>query len=136
LRAYLLDRFRTDGETLRQRVSALRTREASRSAPPQPGPDAAMSERMASACDDVVAMIVAIPDGDDVEVVAGALRALIPLLEQRAAQTVAAPPVKAVYVGAATRIREVVDAELRHARGDQADDVDDDDDGDDEDGPA
>lgn len=95
---------------------------------------------MASACDDVVAMIVAIPEDDDLAVVADALRALIPLLDQRAAQAAAAPPVKAVYVGAATRIREVVEAELRHARGDGAnmdiddDDVDDDDD--DEDGSA
>lgn len=128
MRAYLLDRFRTDGDTLRQRVTALR------SGPSQPGPDAAMSQRMASACDDVVAMIVAIPEEDDFEVVASALRALIPLLEQRAGQAVAAPPVRAVYIGAATRIREVVDAELRHARGDGAsmtadvDDVDDEDD--------
>jgi hypothetical protein len=126
LRAYLLDRFRTDGDTLRQRVSALRAGAS------QPGPDAAMSQRMATACDDVVAMIVAIPDDEDHEVVASALRALIPLLEQCAAQAAAAPPVRAVYVGAATRIREVVDAELRHARGDgvsaPADDLDDEDD--------
>ncbi len=133
MRAYLLDRFRTDGETLRQRVNTLRTRGATRSGPSQPGPDAAMSERMANACDDVVAMIEAIPEHDDVEVVAGTLRALIPLLEQRAAQSVAAPPVRAVYVGAATRIREVVDAELRHVHGDPANDGDDGDDGDDED---
>jgi hypothetical protein len=126
LRAYLLDRFRTDGDTLRQRVSALRTGAS------QPGPDATMSQRMATACDDVVAMIVAIPEDEDHEVVAAALSALIPLLEQRAAQAAAAPPVRAVYVGAATRIREVVDAELRHARGDgvsaDENDLDDEDD--------
>jgi hypothetical protein len=41
-----------------------------------------------------------------------------------------APPVRAVYAGAATRIREVVDAELRHVRGGGMsldDDLDDDD---------
>lgn len=130
MRAYLLDRFRTDGDTLRQRVSALRT------GAPQAGPDAAMSQRMASACDDVVAMIVAIPDDDDIEVVAAALSALIPLLEQRATQAAAAPPVRAVYIGAATRIREVVDAELRHARGDGVNEGADADDLDDEDEPA
>jgi hypothetical protein len=136
LRAYLLDRFRTDGDTLRQRVSALRD-SASRHGAPPPGPDATMSQRMASACDDVVAMIVAIPADDDLEVVADALRALIPLLDQRAAQAAAAPPVKAVYVGAATRIREVVEAELRHARGDGATvDIDDEDVDDDEDASA
>ncbi len=121
---YLLDRFRTDAETLRQRAAALRM------APTQPGPDAATSQRMAEACDTVIAMIEAIPAADDSVVVASSLTALIPLLERHATMVASAPPVRAVYAGAATRIREVVDAELRHVRGGGMsldDDLDDDD---------
>lgn len=114
MRSYLLLRFRTDGDALHQRAAALRD------GLPQPGPDAAMSSRMADACDDVAAMIEAIPDRDANDIVASALLALIPLLEKKAATTASTPPVRAVYVGAATRIREVVDAERRHAHADDA----------------
>lgn len=77
-----------------------------------------MSSRMADACDAVVAMVSAIVADPDVAVEVEALIALVPLLEQRAAAAESFPPVRAVYAGAATRIREVRDVE---SRADQAD---------------
>lgn len=115
---YLLDRFLADAAVLRQRAVTLR------SGPPQPGPDAAMSQRMATACDDVVAMLEAIPDSDDVGALIDSLTALVPLLEQRAAAVTNAPPLRAVYAGAATRIREVATAESRHLADDKQAEVD------------
>jgi hypothetical protein len=108
-RAYLVDRFRTDAVALRQRAAALRA--APRNAPPAPGPDAEVSERMASACDDVVAMLDAISDTGDPAVTLASIAALSPLLEMRAQREVAQPAVRAVYAGAATRIREVQQVE-------------------------
>lgn len=107
-RDYLLDRFRADGDTLRQRAAALRR------GPAQPGPDATTSLQMASACEDVFAMIEALPADAAVSEMLDALSALIPLMEQRAAAA-NVPPVRAVYVGAATRIREVASVERQHA---------------------
>jgi hypothetical protein len=104
---YLLGRFGTDAHALRERAAALRDEK------PKGGPDAATSLRMAEACDEVVAMVGAIPDDDDADAVITALTALIPLLERRAAAAEGAPPVRAVFVGAATRIREIADAEAR-----------------------
>ena len=111
-RDYLLGRFRTDGATLRQRAIVLDSGVASS------GPNAATSRRMADACDDVVVMLERLgaarpaatgvthePDLDDIA-------ALAPVLESRAAAEVAMPLVRAVYVGAATRIREILAAEL------------------------
>jgi hypothetical protein len=109
-REYLIDRFRSDEHTLRERAAALRT------GAPQPGPDAAMSLRMADACAAVIGMIDAIPDHVEAEPMLGALEALIPLLDQRAAGVASAPPVRAVYVGASTRIREIAEAERQHQR--------------------
>ena len=107
-RTYLLSRFRADADALRERAAFLR------SAPPQPGPDAATSIRMADACDDVTAMIDAVPERTAALETIDALTSLIPLLESRAAAASDRPPVRAVYAGAATRIREVADAERRH----------------------
>ena len=104
---YLLGRFRTDASALRERAAALRNQK------PKGGPDAATSMRMAEACDEVVAMVVAIPDDDDPATVIAALTALVPRLERRASAVASAPPVRAVFVGAATRIREIADAEAR-----------------------
>lgn len=118
---YLLDRFRTDADALRQRSTALR------GGPPQPGPDAPTSLRMAEACDEVVAMVGAIPDGGDTAQLIATLTALIPLLERRAAAAANAPPVRAVFAGAATRIREIADAEAR-VQQEAADDIDEDED--------
>lgn len=112
-RAYLLERFRSDAVALRQRADALRTaaQRGSGAGDPPPGPDAATSERMAKACEDVVAMLDAIPDGSDPAAVLSSIAALSPLLEQRAEREKALPAVRAVYQGAATRIREVQQVE-------------------------
>ena len=116
---YLLDRFRTDAAALRQRAGVLR------SGTPQPGPDRDTSLRMADACDDVVAMVEAIPASDGAADMVATLSALIPLLEQRATAARDTPAIRAVYVGAATRIREIGDAESAH-RGGRDDDGNDD----------
>ena len=109
-RAYLLDRFRSDAVALRQRADALAA--APRSAKLS-GPDADTSRRMSQACDSVVAMIEAVPEAEDAERALANLAALVPLLEHHAAQEKGAAPVRAVYIGAATRIREVEAAEAR-----------------------
>ncbi len=106
-RQYLLDRFRADAVALRERAAALK------SGAKQPGPDAATSARMAAACDDVAAMIAAIPEAAEIDEMLNALSAIIPLLEQHAAKTASTPPVRAVFVGAVTRVREIVEAERR-----------------------
>ncbi len=111
-RAYLLDRFRADAAALRLRAESLGSRETRRSAP-TPGPDASTSARMADACDAVVAMIEAVAESMDATRMLADLGALAPLLTQRAALEANAPAVRAVYLGAATRIREVEAAELR-----------------------
>ena len=108
-RSYLLDRFRTDAVALRQRADAM----AARSAAPVPGPDAVMSRRMAVACERVVAMLDAVSEADDSAQAMATLLALVPLLEQHASNEASAPPVRAVYIGAATRIREVQAAESK-----------------------
>jgi DNA-binding transcriptional regulator YdaS (Cro superfamily) len=72
-----------------------------------------MSRRMADACERVVAMLDAVPEADPSAHAMATLVALVPLLEQHAAQEANAPAVRAVYIGAATRIREVQAAELR-----------------------
>jgi len=109
-RAYLLDRFRSD-------AVVLRTRAASLAAAPKnakvSGPDAETSRRMAQACDAVVQMIEAVPEAEDAERALMNITALVPLLEHHAAQEKGGAPVRAVYVGAATRIREVEAAEAR-----------------------
>ncbi len=109
-RAYLLERFQSDAAALRQRADMLRVR----SGPGDerlPGPDAETSERMARACEDVVAMLEAIPDGRDASAVLSSIAALSPLLDQRGEREAATPAVRAVYAGAATRIREVQQAD-------------------------
>jgi hypothetical protein len=110
-REYLLHRFRDDAHSLRERADAMQrgTR--------LPGPDAATSARMADACDAVVAMLVALPVHADRARELDALEALIPLLDQRAQEHAKWPPVRAVYAGASTRIREVRSAELAAEHG-------------------
>lgn len=105
---YLQDRFRSDAETLRQRAVALR------GGPPQPGPDATTSDRMADACEAVTMLMASVPHHEDLPTMIDAIMALVPQLEQRAESERHAPPVRAVYAGAATRIREVAEAERRH----------------------
>lgn len=109
-REYLIDRFRGDAVALRDRVAALAK------GTKMPGPDVAMSTRMAEACETVAAMLEALPE-ESPDGSLGDLLALVPLLERRAQEQVAQPPVRAVYAGAATRIREVYEAEARAAGG-------------------
>jgi hypothetical protein len=131
-REYLMHRFRGDAQALRDRIDALKrgTRIA--------GPDAATSQRMADACETVVSMIEAIVPHEDLQQELAALVALVPLLEQRARANEQSPPVRAVYSGAATRIREVEAAEAKAqadatggANGAGHDDVDEDENDDD-----
>lgn len=105
-RTYLQHRFTQDAQQLRERVAQLRAGSS------MPGPDATTSDAMATACDTVVAMLEALPAHDDVELLIRDLLALVPVLE-RHAQNAKQPPVRAVYTGAATRVREVTTAEQR-----------------------
>lgn len=143
-REYLIHRFRGDAQSLRKRVDALQRGNK------VPGPDATTSRRMAEACESVASMIEAISPQDDLQLELAALVSLVPLLEQKAKANEQSPPVRAVYSGAATRIREVEAAEAKaqaasngsadHANGDHSGhddadmlDADDDDDGKDDD---
>lgn len=105
-RDYLADRFRADAAALRDRAHTLQ------GGAKVPGPDIATSRAMAGACDDVAAMVSAVVDDGDAGSALAALTALIPLLQQRAAAQ-PHPAVRAVYAGAATRIREIEVAEAR-----------------------
>ena len=103
-RDYLAERFQADAEALRERVSSM-----ARGAK-IPGPDAATSRAMADACERVAVMVQAVVQPDEAAASLEALAALIPLLEQHAASQ-SHPAVRAVYAGAATRIREIQAAE-------------------------
>ena len=114
-REYLVDRFQSDAVALRERV-ALMARGTK-----VPGPDAATSNRMAVACDEVVALLLAIASTGDAGAELDAVLALIPLLELRADAQKSNPAVRSVYAGAATRIREVRTAEAQSSQADGAD---------------
>jgi len=120
-REYLIHRFRGDAQSLRERVTSLQR------GAKIPGPDAAVSARMADACEAVVQMLEAIGPHDDIQRELAALAALIPQLEERAKASAQLPPVRAVYTGAATRIREVEAAEAKAQANDAEHDVDADD---------
>ena len=106
-RDYLVNRFQTDAVVLRERVALLAR------GTKVPGPDAATSSRMADACDEVVAMLLAIASHGDASAELDAIMALVPLLEHRATEQQSNPAIRSVYAGAATRIREVRLAEAR-----------------------
>ena len=99
-RGYLQARFRTDADTLRERVAALAAGAV------RPGPDAATSRAMAAACDAVVALMDTVPGGDPASTLA-ALQALRPALQARAQEHAAQPAVRAVFAGAITRVNEL-----------------------------
>lgn len=131
-RDYLVNRFQTDAVVLRERVALLAR------GTKVPGPDAATSSRMADACDEVVAMLLAIASHGDASAELDAIMALVPLLEHRATEQQSNPAIRSVYAGAATRIREVrlAEAQSSPAHGAELpdDDIDDDvDDTDDDD---
>ncbi|MEN9591654.1 MAG: hypothetical protein RJA21_106 [Gemmatimonadota bacterium] len=130
-RDYLVNRFQSDAVVLRERVALLAR------GTKVPGPDAATSSRMADACDEVVAMLLAIASHGDASAELDAIMALVPLLEHRATEQQSNPAIRSVYAGAATRIREVRLAEAQSSPAcddvDDVDDVDVDDDTDDDD---
>jgi hypothetical protein len=129
-REYLAERFQADALALRERVDALAR------GTKVPGPDAATSRAMADACEQVAAMVSAVVASADAASSLEALAALVPLLEQRAA-TQKHPGARAVYTGAATRIREIQAAEAKALAAPAAEgEVDLDDDFDDDDGAA
>jgi hypothetical protein len=99
-RGYLLDRFRTDAETLRDRTTALE------SGAVRPGPDVATSRAMAAACDAVVALLDALAPSDQIPSLAS-IQAMVPRLQALATHSAAQPAVRAVYAGAITRIRDL-----------------------------
>ena len=108
IREYLLDRFRTDATTLRQRADSLN--DVSK---PSPGPNAALSTAMADACDHVVALAEELPQHVSVHVMLDALKVLVPKLMQVANSptVVASPSIRAVFMGACTRAQELIAAE-------------------------
>lgn len=108
-REYLVHRFRGDAQVLTDRVAALQR------GTKIPGPDAATSRRMAEACEAVASMVESIAPQERAADELDAIVALIPLLEQRARDAGMLPPIRAVYAGAATRIREVQTAEAAAA---------------------
>ena len=125
-REYLIHRFRGDAQSLRERTSSMQ-RGAN-----LPGPDAATSGRMADACEAVVQLLEGIGPHEEVHDELAALVALIPLLEERAKAGGQVPPVRAVYAGAATRIREVEAAEAKARATDASGEFDNDGDGEDD----
>ncbi len=110
IREYLIERFRADADTLRQRAVAI-----AGAAKPAPGPDVTLSRAMADACDDVAALAAQLPERASVDEIVDALQALLPQLAARttSVQAQKAPALKAVYVGASTRVQELIAAELR-----------------------
>ena len=104
IREYLTERFRSDAATLRQRASALKNGK------PQFGPDAQLSNAMATACEDVASLADALPQHASLPDMLEALNALRPTLDARANDValVKMPAVRAVYVGASTRVQEVI----------------------------
>lgn len=114
-RRYLAGRFRADAAALHRRAETLAS---ARDGRPSGGPDAAASTRMAVACETVAAMVEAVAVGADEP---AALAALIPLLEQRAAAAASDGHERAVFAGAATRLREVLAADTRPTQGEGGD---------------
>ena len=110
IRSYLVERFRSDAETLRQRAAAI----ASAPKPPA-GPDASLSRRMADACDEVANLAELLPTECSVEEMLVALRGLVPELNRlaNAPELNTVPAIRSVYAGAATRVQELITAESR-----------------------
>lgn len=112
-RSYLLNRFETDRDALALRAEQLSMAASKPGAPKPPGPDAATSRDMADACSAVVTMVQTAPESATATEQIVVLSGFIPTLEQLGARTQLTPAVRSVYVGAATRIREIATAEVR-----------------------
>lgn len=110
IRSYLVERFRSDAATLRQRSDGLSSVSGT-----VVGPDAALSRHMADACDEVAGLAELLPADCSVTDILVALQHLLPELARRAADPAlsAAPAVRSVYAGAATRVQELIAAESR-----------------------
>jgi hypothetical protein len=106
-RQYLIDRFREDAHALRERVATMRR------GVQVPGPDAATSERMAEACDDVAALVGTVATQDDPDAIDQWVATLVTALEERQRSQTLHPAVRAVYAGGVARVREVAQAERR-----------------------
>ncbi len=107
-RSYLIDRFTSDANALRARAMTLREDKSSGTIP---GPDASTSESMASACDNIVTMLTQTVESDDRSIVLSDLLHLTSALKQLSITHSRQPAVRAVYDGAAARIREIEAAE-------------------------
>jgi hypothetical protein len=111
-RDYLLERFSTDAATLRARAQSLQATAAG-----APGPDAQASLRMAEACDQVALLVRSVDPDEPPATALQSIAALTLPLEELARANADTPAVRAVYSGAATRIRELLAAEARAAEG-------------------
>lgn len=109
-RQYLLDRFVSDAAVLRARAASLRA------GPPVPGPDAPTSAKMAEACDRVAELIESVPENEPPGIMLQSLATLTLPLEELSRKQSDLPAVRSVYAGAATRIRELLEAEAAAAR--------------------
>ena len=119
IRTYLIERFRADAETLRQRADSI-----SKAPKLGPGPDPTMSRRMADACDDVAGLAQLLPETAPLGDILVALHQMLPELSRRAdnAELNSAPAVRSVYAGAATRVQELIAAESTNASAVNGDD--------------
>lgn len=124
IRDYLIERFRSDAATLRQRAATIAAANK-----PAPGPDAPVSRAMADACDEVASLSEKLPERASVAEIVAALEAMLPALTTCANQPAAqkTPAVKSVYIGASKRIQELIAAELNAARQGDAPPIDQDD---------
>lgn len=104
---YLIDRFHEDAHALRERVATMQR------GVQVPGPDAATSERMAAACDDVAALVASVATQDDAAAIDTWVAAVVTQLEERQRGKALHPAVRAVYAGGIARVREVAEAEKR-----------------------
>jgi hypothetical protein len=116
--SYLRTRFTDDAATLRARATQLATGPA-----PRHGPDASASRAMAEACDAVVALLDGLDASSEFEEQLAALDALAPRL-QALAEGAPDPHVRSVFLGACTRLGDIV-AREREAWAGEAGSVDD-----------
>ncbi len=100
---YLIKRFSDDARILRGRASSLR------SGANMPGPDAATSQRMAGACEDVADVLRSIDDIPAHNPRDGMV-AVLSALEQRMHAHRSDAQVRSVYAGAISRLREIAEA--------------------------
>lgn len=118
IRDYLIDRFGSDARTLRERAAVLADAKK-KGQKPAPGPDAGVSLAMAEACEDVVQLAHKLPEHAPLADIIDALKLMLPELHSRANSSASqkSPPVRSVYVGAGTRVQELIAAEQNAASG-------------------